>query len=257
MPRPGLRTAGQSWPLQGAVTRLGPVQWSSLTSGCCQVDAEAPGAPGTVLGPGWLDKPTLPSPSSALDPALPPQVSRVGVKEFTTHQLGSWDRVPWKEVKGEAEARDGDTGLPTGPSLEGGRAHWAKGLTFWEQHFPGGLASAAAVSDPRTFHLGTSSLTTLAYLPCGKGEGPKQRMRECLHSCWGRRSEPGLLDSPGVWDVGSSLSPSSFNSSLGAETRGMGDAKPQPPPWGEKGLNPSPTLASGNCKNSSMASSIE
>ena len=63
--------------------------------------------------------------------------------------------------KEEAEARAKDISLSTGHPLKQGRAHGEKGLHFWE-HFPGGLASASKVSDPWTFHLGTSSLTTLA-----------------------------------------------------------------------------------------------
>ena len=63
--------------------------------------------------------------------------------------------------KEEAEARAKDISLSTGHPPKQGRAHGEKGLHFWE-HFPGGLASASKVSDPWTFHLGTSSLTTLA-----------------------------------------------------------------------------------------------
>ena len=98
-----------------------------------------------------------------------------------------------KEGKGEAEAKAEGTSLPTGHSLKGGRAHWGKGLSFWE-HFPGGLASAAKVSDPWTFHLGTSCLTTLAVLTLREGKWPEIGGKCVYAHPLGKGSEPGQLD---------------------------------------------------------------
>lgn len=98
-----------------------------------------------------------------------------------------------KEGKGEAEAKAEGTSLPTGHPLKGGRAHWRKGLSYWE-HFPGGLSSAAKVSDPWTFHLGTSCLTTLAVLTLREGKWPEMGGKCVYAQPLGKGSEPGQLD---------------------------------------------------------------
>lgn len=55
--------------------------------------------------------------------------------------------------------------------MEESEAHWGKGLSFWEQHFPGGSASTTRVSDLWTFHLGTGFPNTLAVFILWEEEG--------------------------------------------------------------------------------------
>lgn len=127
------------------------------------------------------------APQSHPSSPRPPTLLCTRAPCVSTKQPNSGRRVPWKEVKGEAEAKEGAPacllGIPCkgveGEGVEEPEAHWGKGLSFWEQHFLGGSASTARVSDLWTFHLGTSSLNTLAVFTLGEGRGQIGAVRVC------------------------------------------------------------------------------
>lgn len=99
---------------------------------------EAPGAPAWCRAVGSAPQ------SHACSPRAPTLLC-THAPCVSTKQPNSGRRVPWKEVKGEAEAKEGAPacllGIPC-KEVEGGggeepEAHWGKGLSFREQHFPG------------------------------------------------------------------------------------------------------------------------
>lgn len=93
-------------------------------------------------------------------------------------------------MQAEAEAKAGAPACLLGGPWEGAeglaRSSLGKRSQLLGTTFPGGSASATRVSDLRTFHLGTGSLTTLAVFALGEGEGQVGGGRLCARALEGR-----------------------------------------------------------------------